>query len=90
LTQSVGTLTFDCQLYRCLLIYFSLHKWISNVIFFTPIPSSAAVERLVSVAGLVRTAKLNRMSDHVQNIGAAESKLVVQTTDYRNIKTNCR
>jgi len=31
----------------------------------TPIPSSAAVERLFSVAGLVRTVKRNRMSDHM-------------------------
>ena len=30
----------------------------------TPIPSSAPVERLLSVAWLVRTAKRNRMSDH--------------------------
>jgi len=83
LTQSVSALTCHCQLYRYLLIYFSVHKLISNVIFFTPIPSSAPVKRLFSVAGLVRTAKYNDMSDHyVPDIGAAESKLVVLTTEY--------
>jgi len=49
----------------------------------TPITSSAPAERLFSVAGLVRTAKRNRMSDHnVRNIGAAEGKLVVLTGEY--------
>jgi len=38
---------------------------------------------LFSVTGLVQTAQRNRMSDHdnVRNTGAAESKLIVLTTE---------
>ena len=44
--------------------------WYGNVkqVFMrynTPIPLSAPVERLFSIVGLVRTAKRNRMSDHM-------------------------
>ena len=46
----------------------------------TPIPSSAPVERVFSISGLVRTVKRNRMSDHM--FETPESKLVVLTAEY--------